>query len=270
MLKYLFLVFAALYSFNITLAQEQDSLIELYPGMGNEIDRFDKEYYELFNDYDDFEKATFFIRDHKYFVSKITVFPDNNSKDAFLVQPLTSLDSLRSRISEIKKMNENSEAKAEVAIVTLTGDRYEGKLEMFSKKYLYLYSDKSISTGGTSHLRVKVPVSDVEVVILLGESYTLPGMGWGALAGLAVGLVVSLSSVEEENFWIYDAKMMVAGFFAVLGVGIGALIGLGASTSDEVIEIATTYDLIRLKEYAKYNPGDIIPPGVKYFTVDSL
>ena len=64
--------------------------------------------------------------------------------------------------------------------------------------------------------------------------------------------------------------MMVAGFFAVLGAGIGALIGLGASTSDEVIEIATTYDLIRLKEYAKYNPGDIIPPGVKYFTVDSL
>ena len=93
-------------------------------------------------------------------------------------------------------MNDNSEAKAEVAIVTLTGDRYEGKLEMFSKKYLYLYSDKSISTGGTSHLRVKVPVSNVEAIILSGESYTLPGMGWGALAGLAVGLVVSLSSVE--------------------------------------------------------------------------
>ena len=204
--------------------------MELYPGLGNEIDRFDKDYYELFIDYDYFEKAVFFIRDYKYFVSKITVFTDNNSKDALLVQPLSALASLRTRISEIEKMNDKSEVKSEVVIVTLTGDRYEGKLEMFSKKYLYLYSDNSISTGGTSHLRIKIPVSNVEAVVLSGDSYTLPGMGWGALAGLAVGLVVSFTSVESRNFWIYDSKMMVAGFFAVLGAGIGALIGLGAST----------------------------------------
>ena len=269
-LKYICLVFVVQLFFNIALAQEQDSLIELYPGLGNEIDLFDKEYYELFNDYDDFEKATLFIRDHKYFVAKITILPDNNSKDALLVQPLSALDSTRTQISEIEKMNDISEAKPEVVIVTIAGDRYEGKLEMFSKKYLYLYSDKSISTGGTSHLRVKVPVSDVEAIVLSGESYTLPGMGWGALVGLAVGLVVSLTSVESQDFWIYDSKMMVAGFFAVLGAGIGALIGLGASTSDEVIEITETSDLIQLKEYAKYNPGDKIPPGVKYFTVESL
>jgi hypothetical protein len=141
---------------------------------------------------------------------------------------------------------------------------------MFSKKYLYLYSDKSISRGGTSHLRVKIPVSNVEAIILPGESYTLIGMGWGALAGLGVGLVVGLTSVESRNFWIYNSKMMVAGFFAVLGAGIGALIGLGVSTSDEVFEINSTNDLLKLKELVKYNPGDIIPPGVKYFQVESL
>jgi len=267
--KYIFLL-VALFSFNKILAQEPDSLIELYPGFGNEIDRFDKDYYELFNDYDDFEKAAFFIRDNKYFVSKITILPEINSKNAVLVQPLSSLDSLRIQISEIEKMNDNSEAKPEVVIVTLTGDRYEGKLEMFSKKYFYLYSDKSISTGGTSLLRVKVPVQDVEALVLPGNSYVLPAMGWGALAGLAVGLVVSLTSVESRNFWIYDSKMMVTGFFALLGAGIGALIGLGASTGDEGSEISTAYDLLKLKELAKYNPGDIIPPGVKYYTVDSL
>jgi hypothetical protein len=269
MLKYFFLVFVAQLFVNIAFAQEPDSLIELYPGLGNEIDRFDKEYYELFNDYYEFEKATFYIRDNRYLISKITVLTDNNSKDALLVQPLSALDSIRTRISEIENMDDNSEAKPEVAIVTLTGDRYEGRLEMFSKKYLYLYSDKSISTGGTSHLRVKIPVSNVEAVILSGESYTLAGMGFGALACLLIGIGVS-ASAESREIWYYDFKMLVAGFFVVLGAAIGALIGLSASTGDEVIEIATTYDLIKLKENVKYNPGDKIPPGVKYYQVDSL
>jgi len=268
-LKYIFL-FVALFSFSKILAQEPDSLIELYPGFGNEIDRFDKEYYGILYEYDDFEKAVFFIRNDKYFVSKITLSQQGNSTDAVLVQPLSSLDSIRALISELEKRYDNSEVRSEVSIITLSGDKYEGKLEMFSKKYFYLYSDKSIATGGTSHLRVKIPVSNIEAIILPGESYTLPGMGWGALAGLVVGLVVSLTSVESQNFWIYDSKMMVTGFFAVLGAGIGALIGLGTSTSDEVIEITTTYDLIKLKELAKYNPDDKISQGVKYFTVYSL
>ena len=268
-LKYIFL-FVALFSFSKILAQEPDSLIELYPGFGNGIDRFDKEYFELFNEYDDFEKAVFFIRDKKYLVSKINIYSQSNLKDAVLIQPLSSLDSIRTKISEIEKKNNNSDAECEVAIITLSGDKYEGKLKMFSKKYLYLYSDKSISTSGTSHLRVKIPISNVEALVLPGESNTLAGMGWGALAGLVVGLVVSLTSVESQNLWIYDSRMLVSGFFAVLGAGIGALIGLGASTSDEVIEIATTYDLLKLKELAKYNPGDKSPPGVKYYTVDSL
>jgi hypothetical protein len=266
-----FFLFAGLFFSNASFPQEPDSLIELYPGFGNEIDRFDKEYFELFNEYDDFEKAVFFIRDKKYLVSKINIYSKSNLKDAVLIQPLSSLDSIRIQISEIEKNNNNSDAERDVAIITLTGDRYEGKLEMFSKKYLYLYSDKSISTGGTSHLRVKIPVSNVEALVLPGESNTLAGLGWGALAGLVIGIGVSLTSVESsENLWIYTPEMLVSGFFMVLGAGIGALIGLGASTSDEVIEIATTYDLLKLKELAKYNPGDKTPPGKKYFTVDSL
>ena len=94
-------------------------------------------------------------------------------------------------------------------------------------------------------------------------------MGWGALAGLLIGLGVS-SSVKQHNFWIYDAKMMVAGFFALLGAGIGALIGLGASTSDEVIEITSISSLIQLKELCRYNPGDKSPPGINYYLIESL
>ena len=266
---YCFLFFLVLPCLNSVLAQKQDSLIELYPGLGIEIERLDKEYYGIFKEYDDFEMAVFYIRDDKYFVSKIKFFRQSSLYDAVLVKPISGLDSIRSVIDAVETRELVPDVKTEVAVVTSTGDRYEGRLEMFSKRYLYLYSDKSISTGTTSHLRIKIPVSFVEAVILPGESNVLTGMGWGGLAGLLIGLVIS-TSVEQNNFWIYDAKMMVAGFFALLGAGIGALIGLGASSGDQVIDIASTDDLIKLKDLAKYNPGDISPPGVKYFTIESL
>ncbi len=266
---YCFLFILTLQSFNCIYAQGQDSLVELYPGLGNEIDRLDKEYYGLFDDYNNFNKAAFYIRNDKYLISKIKIFRNESLFDTVLIQPVSRLDSMRVLISKVEVINNNSNKNTDVAIITRTGERYEGKLDMFSKRYLYLYSDKSITAGNISHLRIKIPVSNVEAVVLPGQSNTLTGTGWGGLVGLLAGIAVS-TSVKSQNFWIYDAKMMVAGFFALLGAGIGALIGLGASTGDEVIEIASTYDLIKLKESARYNPGDKSPPGVKYFTVESL
>jgi hypothetical protein len=155
----------------------------------------------------------------------------------------------------------------DVKISTITGEQYLGKLEMFSKKYLYLLSDKSVSTGGTSHSRIKILVSDVEVVILPGESNILAGLGWGALAGLVIATIVYISTNDNTN----DLEgVAVASVGSLIGGLVGLLVGIASSTSDEVIEIATIRDLIKLKEYAKYNPSDKSPPGVKYFQVDSL
>ena len=270
LLTYFYSVFLfTLLSINNIIAQGSDSLIQLYPEFGDAIEKLDKEYYGIFIEYDDFDKAEFYIRDNKYFVTKIKSFRQSSLYDAILVQNLSSLDSLRSIISEAEMIDEQSDLKSEVVVITKTGDRYEGELEMFSKKYLYLYSDKSISTGGISHLRVKIPVSNVEGVILPGDSYTLAGMGFGALAGLLVGIGFA-ASAESRQIWYYDSKMLVAGFFVVLGAGIGALIGLFASTSDDTIEIGSTNSLIQLKELCRYNPGDKSPPGVKYFQLESL
>ena len=257
-------------------AQQADSLIELVPGIGKRIGIVDKEYYGLFPRFKSFEKAELFIRDHKQLISKISYFELNQIKDTTLIQSIFVLDSLRSQINQIQEEYDNKfTSPVEVKVVTVSGDKYEGKLEMFSKRYLYLFSDKSIVTGGTSHLRVKIPVSDIEAVVVPGQSNVLLGIGIGALVGAVVGLAIGLSSAKDEKACIFTIKkehqaICLSAFTGVIGSLAGLLFGVVSSSDDEVLGISRISDIIKLKEYAKYMPSDIVQPGVKYFQLESL
>ena len=257
-------------------AQQADSLIELVPGIGKRIGIVDKEYYGLFPRFKSFEKAELFIRDHKQLISKISYFELNQIKDTTLIQSIFVLDSLRSQINQIQEEYDNKfTSPVEVKVVTVSGDKYEGKLEMFSKRYLYLFSDKSIVTGGTSHLRVKIPISDIEAVVVPGQSNVLLGIGIGALVGAVVGLAIGLSSAKDEKACIFTIKkehqaICLSAFTGVIGSLAGLLFGVVSSSGDEVLGISRISDIIKLKEYAKYNPSDIVQPGVKYFQLESL
>lgn len=257
-------------------AQQADSLIELTPGIGKRIGIVDKEYYGLFPQFKSFEKAELFIRDKKQLISKISYFELSQVKDTFLIQSFAALDSIRSRINQIQNEYDNKfSSPVDVKIVTISGDEYEGELEMFSKRYLYLFSNESIITGGTSHLRVKIPISDIEAVIVPGESNALLGLGIGALVGIAIGLAIGLSEYEDEQSCIFTIKkeqqaICLSSFAGAIGGLIGLLVGYASSSGDEVLGITNTNDIIKLKEYGKYNPGDIVPPGVKYYQVESL
>ena len=257
-------------------AQQADSLIELVPGIGKRIGIVDKEYYGLFPRFKSFEKAELFIRDHKQLISKISYFELNQIIDTTLIQSIFVLDSLRSQINQIQEEYDNKfTSPVEVKVVTVSGDKYEGKLEMFSKRYLYLFSDKSIVTGGTSHLRVKIPISDIEAVVVPGQSNVLLGIGIGALVGAVVGLAIGLSSAKDEKACIFTIKkehqaICLSAFTGVIGSLAGLLFGVVSSSGDEVLGISRISDIIKLKEYAKYNPSDIVQPGVKYFQLESL
>jgi len=271
-----FLLITILIGTDDLFAQEADSLIELYPGIGKTLSILDKEYYNLFNQFKEFERGELFIKDDKYLVSKIRYFLQGGSKDTILVQPISVLDTLRLQISTIQEEYDiKFDSPIDVKILTVTGDQYEGKLEMFGKKYLYLYSEEGISTGGTSHLRIKIPVSDVEAVVIPGESNTLSGLVYGSLAGGVIGFIVGAIYTKDQQCFLGTTGklwsiMAVGGFGMIIGGLVGLLVGGVSSSSDEVIEIVTIGDLIKLKEYAKYNPGDKSPPGVKYFQLDSL
>jgi hypothetical protein len=259
-------------------SQGLDSLIEINTEIGRTIGTFDNQYYGLFNQIEGFQKAELFIRDNKYLVSKIFFFSQNKMLDTILVQPLAVLDSLRLQVNLIQEeYDDKLDFPVKVKIKDLIGNKYEGELEMFSKQYFYLYSEDGIITHNTSHLRVKIPVSDIESIVVFGGSKVLSSMGWGALAGFILGVYGSTDASTQSSGLLgkgdmddftYSTCMGLLG--ASAGAFYGLIVGLILPSSEELIEFNSIYDLIKLKEYVKYNPGDKSPPGAKYFQVESL
>ena len=52
------------------LPQEKDSLIQLYPGLGDTLDHFDRNYFELLQNIEGFKCATFYLRNDKHLYLK--------------------------------------------------------------------------------------------------------------------------------------------------------------------------------------------------------
>ena len=86
-----------------SFAQTHDSLIQLYPGIGDTIFSFDREYFELFQTIDGFEYAVFYIRRDESLVSKVSYTSDGILKDTIFKQPLSALDNARKSIDKIEK-----------------------------------------------------------------------------------------------------------------------------------------------------------------------
>ena len=87
---------------SILFPQEQDSLVQLYPGLGDTLDLFNRDYFEMFQNIDGFEYAVFYIRDNEYLVSKVTYSTKESFKDTTFIQRLSALDDARTNIEQIE------------------------------------------------------------------------------------------------------------------------------------------------------------------------
>jgi hypothetical protein len=102
---YLFLAFTLFIT--SAYSQERDSLIRLYPGLGNTLDLFDRDYFELFQNIDGYEYAVFYIRNDEDLISKVTYSDNGLLRDTVFVQRVSALLGARSRIQEIEKENQS-------------------------------------------------------------------------------------------------------------------------------------------------------------------
>lgn len=237
--------------------QEKDSLIQLYPGLGDTLDRFDRDYFGLFQWDKDFESARLFIRNDKQLISKVTYFENGFRKDTLFTQSLTSLAKVRSDIQLIDDENEKRINSAhEVIIFLKNGNHLKGTLDMFNKKYLYATTVPDLQPTNSSQLKIKVPASEVDSIILIGESKVLSSMGWGFLSGAVIGGLIGFASGDDESGFIkfsQEEKALGAGVaIGLVGVLIGLIAGIISSTDDETIKNDYQIDLLKFKEYAKY------------------
>ena len=257
MKKIIYVLLSLLFFTTSFLPQEKDSLIQLYPGLGDTLDRFDRDYFGLFQWDKDFESARLFIRNDKQLISKVTYFKSGFRKDTLFKQPLSSLAKARLQIQLIDDENEKRIISArEVVIVLKSGTHLKGNLDMFSKKYLYTTTIPDLQPAESSKLKIKVPASEVDSIILIGESKVLSSMGWGFLSGAVIGGLIGFASGDDEGGFVSFSKeeKALGGGVALGLVGglIGLIAGIFSSTNDETIKSDTQIALLQLKDYAKY------------------
>ncbi|MBT8379103.1 MAG: glycine zipper family protein [Ignavibacteria bacterium] len=235
-------------------SQDKDSLIQLYPGLGDTIDQFDRNYFELFQNIDGFNSAVFYTRNNEQVISKVSYLKNEELKDTVIAQPLSKLESIRTMVELIDwQSNKRVEYAEEFVLVTKDSSIYEAELVMFSRSHLYFDSDINYITDDYLNWKFKVPIESVENLSLAGST-AWSSAGWGAGIGLllgtgAAGAVSGGSSNIVSSSAVGGASMIL---FGLVGGVIGLVLGIASESEDTVFNINSQEDLIQLKKYAKY------------------
>ena len=244
---YLLLVFNLFFA--SAYSQEKDSLIQLYPGLGDTIDLFDREFFDLYSNVEGFQEASLYIRGKDKLVSRLKLQVSRGIVDTIIINSLSSLEIVRLNISKLDEENNKKSGIERDVIVGFKDERQiEGQLYMFSKSNLYLFSENNNENNISQSQYLMIPTLNVNEVNILGQNKTWSQAGWGALIGLAIG-GISYFSTENNSKNLRGIELIST---PILGGLIGLIIGAAASTNDEVYKINSEYDLLKLKDYAKY------------------
>ena len=238
----------------ISYSQQRDSLIQLYPGVGDTLDFIDREIFGLYRDFDDYKYAQLFLRDNKFFISKI-YSKYGKVRNKVLVEDISKFKDLQMELYQIILENEKKfQSPLNASIFIDNGHNYNGKLEMFSKKFLYLNSDIDYITGISSPFKFKTLFQKVDSLrIQAKKPNLLPYVGYGSLIGAGLGAATGLLW-NKENLRVSD--ITIVALATLIGWGTGALVGLviGSTTPMEFITIRfnSPNDILKLKDFTPY------------------
>jgi len=224
--------------------------------MGDTLDFVDREIFELYQDIEGYKYAQLFLRDKKYLVSKITYLNNGILSDTVLIDDISKFSELNYNLSRFEIENDKKfESPLDASVFTNAGNNYDGKLEMFSKRHLFLYSDLNYLTGNSSPFNYKVPVSRTDSLMISVKPSLGPYIGYGALGGVGLGLAAAL-------FWINTANLRegyeiyVVGTTTLVGAAVGVLVGwiIGETVPPDIINIQFNmpYDITKLRNHSAY------------------
>ena len=266
LIKWIFLLSVSAAS--ICSSQSRDSLIQLYPGMDDTIRFTDRTYFGLFNQIDGYEYSTVYININKKLISKITFLENGILRDTILINDLSVLQNTRLKMEEIEnEFDKKIKSLREVDVTMKNKREFGGTLKGISKNYLFLQSSYNYLTNHESKFNYRIPLSEVDRVLIKGESNYLSPVLWGAGIGFATGILapIGFSVIFQESIDSdsepeveFSSELLPAGLIcAVLGAGIGYIIGWLTSENDLPIKFASDRSVLRLKDYAHYNFRDL-------------
>ena len=252
------IIFIFLFSSIKVDAQQQDSLIQLYHGMGDTLDYMDREMIGLYLEIEGFKYAQLFNRNKKFLVSKINYVNIDGIENVFTkIEDYIKLAEIRNQIYQVQKENIDKKP-ISATIRMITGNSCMGKLKMFSKRHLYLDVNEYPENEGTNNSKYKIPIKRIDFITIKQEKgfeKNLPYIGYSMLGGGALGFVIGLSN---DDYWDMLSPFERGGITGLIGLGIGAFVGIiiGEIVEEPFIDMTITFnsanDILKLKEYSAY------------------
>lgn len=241
--------------------QDADSLIQLYPGLGDTLTYFDRAYLGLFQEFENFEYAAFYLHNNDSLLTKIYTTENDSVREKVILTKLKTLDSLQSIVRQIDLINTQlKNERPKFFLITKESNSIEGNLEMFDENYIYVIAG-DVSADHRGMNKYRIPVSKISEITLEGTSNVLMGMCIGGAAGAIIGGIVSSSIAQDQQIQERNCVTgleidmnAVSAFIAIALTGflVGTVIGASTSTDDNVIYFDSTMDVLKLKRHCAY------------------
>jgi len=235
-------------------AQEKDSLIQLYPGMGDTLDMIDREVFGLYKDVKGFQSARMFVREKKYFISDIKYLKDGLPGDTVLIEDISRFSEMRFQLNKFKLENDKKfESPLDASIFTTSGSRYNGRLDMFSKRYFFLSVDLNQAESSSSPYKYKTSVLLVDSLLIPEKQDVGKYILYGTAGGFVLGFFAGYATFDDDWALPKESKWLITG---AIGAGVGFLLGwlIGESLPPNILTITfnSPNDILKLKEHSAY------------------
>lgn len=257
MTSYKLKIIVILLFYTAVFPQKKDSLIQIYPGLGDTLFFAPRSYLGLFPEVENFKDAVFYIQNKEKLITKISYYDSSKTEVKILESNLESLDSIRTIIQRVSLINAKLlEKRHDFTLQAKNGDLIKGELEMFDENYVYFFAE-GITADHIGKMHYRFPISEIEKFTLEGNNNILLGTCGGAAVGGVVSLILisvdkssSSHPVESCLSPAFKAGAVAAG--VVLAAGIGLLIGAISSTEDQHFYFNNEYDVLKLQGHSAF------------------
>ena len=256
---FLLVTLLAVTLWKISYSQYKDVPFTLTPLIGDTLDITERNYYGLYQDFNGFQRAVYFIsKDGLRALTSISYLREGEIVDTLIERDASHIGNLRAFIRrvDVERMDNWKDAR-EITLTDVNENKYSGSFVDLEKNRLYM------ATSGLSDYSQVIKnyrifnKEEIKSIFIAGKKRKmLSKAGLGVLIGAGIGALLGYGGGDDERGFLKATageKAAAFGiFFGVVGGVIGLISSLSVSPSDdEMITINTDEDFHGLTKFLK-------------------
>jgi hypothetical protein len=259
-----YFLLVSIISFNCVPTHSQDSNAPFVvsPFIGDTLSLEERSYYNMFSTIENFQWAVFYLNPDSTVRAEVTYLRDGILSDTVVyidkkVESLRLYINARNDPSSIIQPRADNYKGSEIIVLGKNGTETSGNLLVVHPGSILLYNEGCNDEPIDINCVNKFNSSDIQKVIIPGQS----NVGWGVGIGLLLGTAVAVTGIilGNESTDPLNEGMTIGITFFSIGVAIaatGTIIGIASSTPDKVIEPFSEDDIKGLSVYSHYPYGE--------------